>query len=65
MLVLSRKRNEKIDVFVDGKHIEIVVVEIRGDKTRLGIHAPGDVVIHRREVTEALERGEKERRPRQ
>lgn len=55
MLVLSRKKNESI---VIGEGITIVVVEIRGDKVRLGIEAPTDVPVHRREVYDAIKRGE-------
>jgi len=51
MLVLSRKKNESI---VINDTISIVVVEIRGDKVRLGIDAPKDVVVHRKEVYEAI-----------
>ena len=54
MLVLSRKKNEYIVVNHD---ITIVVVEIRGDKVRLGIEAPKDVPVHRQEVYEAIQRG--------
>lgn len=53
MLVLSRKKNESI---VINGNIQIVVVEIRGDKVRLGIEAPADVPVHRREVYEAIKR---------
>lgn len=53
MLVLSRKRKESIII---DDCITITVVEIRGDKVRLGIHAPKDVPIHRLEVKEAMER---------
>jgi carbon storage regulator len=53
MLVLSRKRNESI--VIDEK-IVVTVVDIRGDKVRLGIEAPKDVPIHRSEVYEALRR---------
>lgn len=52
MLVLSRKKNESIII---NDHITITVVEIRGDKVRLGIDAPKDVVVHRREVYEAIQ----------
>ena len=55
MLVLSRKRNEAIVINDD---IEIVVVEIRGDKVRLGVVAPKEVSVHRREVFEAIRRNE-------
>ena len=47
MLVLSRKRNESI--VIDG-NIIITIVEIRGDKVRLGIAAPKNIPIHRREI---------------
>jgi carbon storage regulator len=55
MLVLSRKKDESIVINND---ITIVVVEIRGDKVRLGIEAPKEVPVHRREVFEAIARGE-------
>ena len=55
VLVLSRKRNESI---VIGGKIVVTVVEIRGDKCRLGIEAPSDVDVHRREVFDAIQRGE-------
>lgn len=57
MLVLSRKKDEKI---VIGDNISIMVVEIRGDKVRLGIDAPRDVSVHRREVYDAIKRKESE-----
>lgn len=50
MLVLSRHRDEKI---VIGKDVVITVVEIRGDKVRLGIDAPKDIPVHRQEIFEA------------
>jgi carbon storage regulator len=53
MLVLSRKKNESIVINND---ITIVVVEIRGDKVRLGVEAPKEVPVHRREVYEAIQR---------
>jgi len=55
MLVLSRKKDECIVINND---ITIVVVEIRGDKVRLGVEAPKEVPVHRREVFEAIARGE-------
>ncbi|MFH1968011.1 MAG: carbon storage regulator CsrA [bacterium] len=55
MLVLSRKKNESIVINDD---ITIVVVEIRGDKVRLGIEAPKEVPVHRREVFDAIHRNE-------
>ena len=51
MLVLSRKKNESI--IIDDK-IVITVIEIRGDKVRLGIEAPREVAIHRSEVRDAI-----------
>lgn len=53
MLVLSRKKNESIVINND---ITIVVVEIRGDKVRLGVEAPKEVPVHRREVYDAIHR---------
>lgn len=55
MLVLSRKKNESIVINND---ITIVVVEIRGDKVRLGVEAPKEVPVHRREVYDAIKRNE-------
>jgi carbon storage regulator len=55
MLVLSRKKDECIVINND---ITIVVVEIRGDKVRLGVEAPKEVPVHRREVYDAIARGE-------
>jgi len=56
MLVLSRKKNESI---VIDDNITIVVVEIRGDKVRLGVEAPKEVPVHRREVFDAIHRADK------
>jgi carbon storage regulator len=56
MLVLSRKKNESIIINDD---ITIVVVEIRGDKVRLGVEAPKEVPVHRNEVYEAIRRNQK------
>jgi carbon storage regulator len=53
MLVLSRKKEEAI---VIADNITIYVVEIRGDKVRLGIEAPKEVPVHRKEVYEAIKR---------
>jgi carbon storage regulator len=55
MLVLSRKKDESIVINND---ITIVVVEIRGDKVRLGVEAPREVPVHRQEVFEAIARGD-------
>lgn len=51
MLVLSRKKNEKI---VINEPITITVVDVRGDKVRLGIEAPREIPIHRSEVRDAI-----------
>ena len=53
MLVLSRQRDESIII---GDNIVITIVDIRGDKVRLGIDAPKEVPVHRREVYEAIQR---------
>jgi carbon storage regulator len=55
MLVLSRMKNESIVINDD---ITIVVVEIRGDKVRLGVEAPKEVPVSRREVYEAIRRNQ-------
>lgn len=55
MLVLSRKKNESI---VINDSITIVVVEVRGDKVRLGIDAPKDVPVHRKEIYDAIRQSE-------
>ena len=53
MLVLSRHRDESI---VIGSNIVVTIVDIRGDKVRLGIEAPTEIPVHRREVYEAIQR---------
>lgn len=53
MLVLSRQRDESI---VIGDNIVITIVDIRGDKVRLGITAPVEIPVHRQEVYEAIQR---------
>ena len=55
MLVLSRKRNESV---VINDQIVVTVIEVRGDKVRLGIQAPRDVPIHRSEVMAAIQRAQ-------
>ena len=54
MLVLSRKRNERIAI--NGGEVTITIVDIRGDKVRLGIEAPQNVPVHRQEVQDAIAR---------
>lgn len=58
MLVLSRKRNEQIMI---GDGIILTIVDIRGDKVRIGIDAAKDLPVHRREVYEAIKRENQER----
>ncbi len=53
MLVLSRTRDETIMI---GDNIQITVVDIRGDKVRLGINAPTHIAVHRKEVYDAIQR---------
>jgi len=53
MLVLSRRKDESIMV---GDDVEITIVDVRGDKVRLGITAPKHIPVHRREVYEAIQR---------
>ncbi len=53
MLVLSRQRDESIII---GDNIVITVVDIRGDKVRLGIQAPTEIPVHRQEVYDAIQR---------
>jgi carbon storage regulator len=53
MLVLSRQKNEAIMI---GDDIEIIVVDVRGDRVRLGITAPKEVPVHRKEIYEAIRR---------
>jgi len=53
MLVLSRTRDESIII---GDNVVVTVVDVRGDKVKLGIEAPQDVTVHRREVYEAIRR---------
>ncbi len=53
MLVLSRQRDESIII---GDNVVVTIVDVRGDKVRLGIDAPREVPVHRREVYEAIQR---------
>lgn len=53
LLVLSRQRDESLII---GDDVEIVVVDIRGDKVRLGVDAPKEVSVHRKEVYDAIRR---------
>jgi carbon storage regulator len=53
MLVLSRQKNESIMI---GDDVEITIVDVRGDKVRLGITAPKSISVHRREIFDAIQR---------
>ncbi len=53
MLVLSRQRDESITI---GDNVQVTVVDIRGDKVRLGIIAPAEIPVHRKEVYDAIQR---------
>lgn len=57
MLVLSRQKDETIII---GDDIEITVVDIRGDKVRLGVSAPKSISVHRKEVYDAIRRENRE-----
>jgi len=52
MLVLSRQKNESIMI---GDDVEIIIVDVRGDKVRLGITAPKTISVHRKEVYNAIQ----------
>ena len=58
MLVLTRKLNESI---VINDNVSVLVVEIRGDRVRLGIDAPKDVIVHRQEIYNAINETDPER----
>jgi len=53
MLVLSRQKDESIMI---GDDVEITIVDVRGDKVRLGITAPKSIPVHRREIYDAIQR---------
>ncbi len=56
MLVLSRQKDESIMI---GDNVEVTIVDVRGDKVRLGITAPKEIPVHRKEVYEAIQREKK------
>ena len=56
MLVLSRQRNESIMI---GEDVVVTIIDVRGDRVRLGIDAPTEIPVHRREVYEAIHRENK------
>jgi len=59
MLVLSRQRDESIMI---GDDVEIIIVDVRGDKVRLGITAPKCIPVHRREIYDAIQREKNEKK---
>jgi len=58
MLVLSRQKDESIII---GDDVEITIVDVRGDKVRLGINAPRSTSVHRKEIYEAIQREKAEK----
>ena len=58
MLVLSRQKDESIII---GDDVEVVIVDVRGDKVRLGINAPREIPVHRKEIYEAIQREKKQK----
>jgi carbon storage regulator len=58
MLVLSRQRDESIMI---GDDVEITIVDVRGDKVRLGINAPKHIPVHRREIYDAIQKEKAEK----
>lgn len=52
MLILSRKINEKLQI---GDHITITIIEVKGDQVKLGIEAPSEVKVYRRELYDAIQ----------
>jgi carbon storage regulator len=60
MLVLSRQRNESIII---GDDVEVTIVDVRGDKVRLGITAPKTISVHRKEVYEAIQQEKAGQKP--
>ena len=53
MLVLSRQKDESIMI---GDDVEITIVDVRGDKVRLGINAPRSITVHRKEIYLAIQK---------
>lgn len=53
MLVLSRQRDESIII---GDNVHVTIVDIRGDKVRLGIVAPSEISVHRKEIYDAIQK---------
>ena len=53
MLVLSRQRDQSIMI---GDNVEVIIIDVRGDRVRIGITAPKEISVHRKEVHEAIRR---------
>jgi len=62
MLILSRQRDESIMI---GDNVEIIIVDVRGDKVRLGITASKDIPVHRREIYDAIQQEKQARQAKQ
>lgn len=60
MLVLSRQKDESIMI---GDDVEITIVDVRGDKVRLGINAPRNIAVHRKEIYLAIQKEKAENEP--
>ena len=60
MLVLSRQKDESIMI---GDNVQITIVDVRGDKVRLGITAPKNIPVHRKEIFEAIQREKAGQKP--
>jgi carbon storage regulator len=58
MLVLSRQKDQSIMI---GDDVEIIIVDVRGDKVRLGISAPKSIPVHRKEIFEAIKREQRKK----
>jgi len=56
MLVLSRTKDESIIIGEGENKVEVMIVDVRGDKVRLGINAPRSISVHRKEIYEAIQR---------
>lgn len=57
MLVLSRQKDESIMI---GDDVEITIIDVRGDKVRLGINAPRNIMVHRKEIYIAIQKEKEE-----
>lgn len=60
MLVLSRQKDESIMIGDGDDKVEVVIVDVRGDKVRLGINAPRTTPVHRKEIYDAIQKEKEE-----